>query len=296
VATASAYASTLSVLRQAIQTEVPSVAIGAELDGAQSPKAALTALGQAAAATGQPTVFDILAFRPAPAVATGAWTIADLKKLEAALPQTFTTAPPVLIDGLAAATTVPAGEVSAYGAAAPAAGGVAEADQASAYTGAVASASCDPSIAGVILDRLVDTVNPTPSSGLYYPDSTPKSSAAAVGAAAVAAQRGSLVCPGYQAPAAATSIVFPSAVANGATTAVQLGCARDCLYLVTLERADGIPVVARRGALTGGAAPKVIGLPNAQLSAGTYQVAVLLVTQTNPGAVTLIVSQPLTAA
>jgi hypothetical protein len=295
VATASAYASTLSVLRQAMQTEVPSVAIGAELDGAQSPKASLTALGQAAAATGQPTVFDILAFRPAPAVATGAWTIADLKKLETALPQTFTTAPPVLIDGLAAATAVPAAEAPAYGAA-PASGGVAEADQASAYTGAVTSASCDPLVAGVILDRLVDTANPAPSSGLYYPDSIPKSSAAPVGAAAVAAQRGSLVCPGYQAPAAPTSVVFPSAVANGTATSVQLGCARDCLYLVTLERADGIPVVARRGALNGGAAPKVIGLPKAQLAAGTYQVAVRLVTQTNPGAVTLIVSQPLTAA
>ena len=40
----------------------------------------------------------------------------------------------------------------------------------------------------------------------------------------------------------------------------------------------------------------MIALPKAQLSAGTYQVAIRLVTQTNPGAVTLIVSQPLTAA
>jgi hypothetical protein len=294
VATAGAYAATLSVVHQAMQTEVPSVAIGALLDGAQTPKASLTALGQAAAATGQPTVFDILAFRPAPAVATGQWTIADLKKLETALPQSFTTAPPVLIDGLAAATTVPAAEAPAYGAApAP---GVAEADQASAYTAAVTSTSCDSGIAGVILDRLVDAATPAPSSGLYYPDSTPKSSAATVGSAVVAAQRGSLVCPGYQSPAAPTAVVFPSAVANGTTASVQLGCARDCLYLVTLERADGIPVVARRGALTGGAAPKVIALPKAQLSAGTYQVAIRLVTQTNPGAVTLIVSQPLTAA
>ena len=148
----------------------------------------------------------------------------------------------------------------------------------------------------MIFDRLVDAATPAPTSGLYYPDSTPKSSAAAVGAAAVAAQRGSLVCPGVQAVASPSSLVFPTTVANGAPTSLQLGCARDCLYLVTLERADGIPVVARRGALTGGAAPKAIALPKAQLSPGTYQVAVRLVTQTNPGVVTLFVSQPLTTA
>ena len=97
----------------------------------------------------------------------------------------------------------------------------------------------------MILDRLVDAATPAPTTGLYYPDSTPKSSATVVGAAAVAAQRGSLVCPGVQAAAARVALVFPTAVATGATTPVQLGCARDCLYLVTLERADGVPVVAR---------------------------------------------------
>ena len=120
----------------------------------------------------------------------------------------------------------------------------------------------------MILDRLVDAATRAPTSGLYYPDSTPKASAAVVGAAAVVAQRGSLVCPGVQAAAGASALVFPTAVANGTTTSVQLGCARDCLYLITLERADGIPVVARRGALTGGGAPKAIALPKAQLAAG----------------------------
>ena len=248
VATAGAYASTLSVIHQAIQTEVPSVAIGAELDGAQTPKASLTALGQAAAATGQPTVFDVLAFRPAPAVATGQWTIADLKKLETALPQTFATVPPVLIDGLAAATTVPAAEAAAYGAApAP---GVAEADQASAYTAAVTSASCDSGVAGVILDRLVDAANPGAELRALLPRLDPEVERSSRGRRGRRGAARLARVPGYQAPAAPSSVVFPSAVANGTTTSVQLGCARDCLYLVTLERADGIPVVARRGALT----------------------------------------------
>jgi hypothetical protein len=142
----------------------------------------------------------------------------------------------------------------------------------------------------------VDAATPAPTTGLYYPDSTPKASAALVGTAAAAAQRGSLVCPGVQAAAGASALVFPTAVANGATTPVQLGCARDCLYLITLERADGIPVVAKRGALTGGAASKVIVLPKAQLAAGDYRVAVRLITQTNPGPIAVILSQPLTVA
>jgi hypothetical protein len=294
VATAPAYVATLVAVRQAIQAALPAVAVGAAVDGSQTPRASLAALVTAADITGQ-TVLDVIAFRPAPAVATGAWTIADLKTVETVLGQSFTTAPPLLVDGLAAPSAVPAAKAPVYGTP-PAAGGLTEADQGSSYAGTITSASCDPAIAGVIIDRLVDAATPAPTSGLYYPDSTPKTSAAVVGAAAVAAQRGSLVCPGVQAAAGASALVFPATVANGATTPVQLGCARDCLYLITLERADGIPVVAKRGALTGGGAAKLIALPKAQLAAGSYRIAVRLVTQTNPGPIAVILSQPLTVA
>ena len=294
VATAPAYAATLVAVRQAIQATLPAVAVGAAVDGSQTPRASLAALVTAADITGQ-TALDMIAFRPAPAVATGAWTMADLKTIETVLGQSFTTAPPLLIDGLAAPSAVPAAKAPVYGTP-PAAGGLTEADQGSSYAATITGASCDPAIAGVIIDRLVDAATPAPTSGLYYPDSTPKASAAVVGAAAVAAQRGSLVCPGVQAAAGASALVFPAAVANGATTPVQLGCARDCLYLITLERADGIPVVARRGALTGGGAAKLIALPKAQLAAGAYRIAVRLVTQTNPGPIAVILSQPLTVA
>jgi hypothetical protein len=77
---------------------------------------------------------------------------------------------------------------------------------------------------------------------------------------------------------------------------VSINCNRDCLYLVTLDRADGRPVVAHRGSLTGGVAGRVtaISLPKAKLSAGTYQVDVRLVSRVNPGAVTRYVSPALT--
>lgn len=74
--------------------------------------------------------------------------------------------------------------------------------------------------------------------------------------------------------------------------AVRLGCDRDCLYLVTLER-GGKPVAARRGELAGGASPATIALPRAKLTAGSYVVGVRLVATVNPGAVTTLSSPPL---
>ena len=328
-ATAGASVAALAAIRDAIQTAVPAVGVGALLDGGAAPKTALTALGKAAAATGRPTVLDLLAFRPAAAPGTGLWAAADLRKLEVALPKAFATPPPILVDGLSVPTAIPAAELPLYGApstpptttstttsttattttpttttttttatnpAAPPSGGSTEADQAAAYAAAISTSSCDPAVAGVILDRLVDAPGPTPTGGLFYPDSTAKTSAAAVGAAGVAAQRGALVCPGFATPATPTSLVFPSALANGSAAIVQLGCSRDCLYLLTLERSDGTPVAARRGALAGGAAPRAIGLPRVALAPGDYTLSVRLVTQTNPGPIALLQSEPLTVS
>ena len=76
---------------------------------------------------------------------------------------------------------------------------------------------------------------------------------------------------------------------------MQLACDRDCLYLVTLDGANGLPVVARRGALRGSTAPARITLPQAKLASGTYTVSVQLVAQVNPGTVTKLESPPLVA-
>ena len=69
-----------------------------------------------------------------------------------------------------------------------------------------------------------------------------------------------------------------------------LGCSRDCLYLATLVRADGTPVVANRGALRGGAASATVMLPRTTLKPGTYTIDVRLVAQVNPGAVARLTS------
>ena len=138
----------------------------------------------------------------------------------------------------------------------------------------IASAACMPDVAGVILDHLADASPP------------------AVATALAAAQRGAAVCPGLAAKVTATTLEYPTALANPGS--VQLACDRDCLYLVTLERADGVPIAARRGALRGGDAPAPIVLPKAKLVAGTYTLSVQLVAQVNPGAVTKLESPPLT--
>ena len=75
------------------------------------------------------------------------------------------------------------------------------------------------------------------------------------------------------------------AIAPHAPVQVTLGCGRDCLYLVTLDRANGRPVVARRGVLDGGAAAQTITLPKHELAGGSYRLDVRLVSRVDPGAV-----------
>ena len=93
--------------------------------------------------------------------------------------------------------------------------------------------------------------------------------------------------PGAQ--ATATTLTFPETVRGP----VQLACERDCLYLVTLDDASGRPMVATRGALTGGASATAISLPAAKLPAGSYRFDVRLVSKTNPGTITRTLSSPL---
>ncbi|MFL5927374.1 MAG: D-glucuronyl C5-epimerase family protein [Gaiellaceae bacterium] len=144
------------------------------------------------------------------------------------------------------------------------------------YTDVIKAASCTTVVTGVLLDRLADATRP----GVL---STIKT-----------AQRGGFVCPGVAAEAASFDVQFPTALAPQ-PIAVALNCNRDCLYLVTLDRADGRPVVARRGELAGGVAGRVtrIALPKAKLPRGTYKVDVRLVARVNPGPVTQYVGPPL---
>jgi hypothetical protein len=127
---------------------------------------------------------------------------------------------------------------------------------------------CDPTISGAIVDD--------PSS---------------LKASVAALQRGTTICPGLAVPAAATTLEFPTS----ANQPITLGCARDCLYLATLDDASGKPVVATRGQLRGGFSPALITLPQAKLKPGTYRFDIRLVNQVNPGPVVQQTSPPFSA-
>ena len=258
VATAPDYAAALEAIRPAVQAVAPTLAVGAAIDGTQTPKAVVGAL------TGTPV--DVIAFRPAPVAASGQWTAANVPQLVAALQQSWSTVPPVVLDGLASTSG-------------------------SAYAAAITSAACNPSIAGVVLDRLLDS--PDDPVGLYDGNGAAKPAAATVAKAIAPAQRGIVVCPGLAVPASASTLTFPDALDPSTAASVVLGCTRDCLYLVTLDAANGRPVVARRGALRGGMPPVTVTLPQAKLKPGTYSLGVRLVNQVNPGPVTEQTSQPL---
>ena len=134
-----AYAAALSAVRDAVHAATPAVVVGAAIDGSVAPKATIAALGRALGAVAP----DAIAFRPAPAPATGAWTIANVPQLSTALTQAFGAAPPVLLDGVVA--TSPA-----------------------AYASALAATACSTGLSGFVLDRLADNpALPTVTTGIY---------------------------------------------------------------------------------------------------------------------------------
>jgi hypothetical protein len=285
-AIAAGYADALAAIRATVTSVRTDVAVGPFLDGSTAkPKLTTIALARELANDGARP--DLVSFLPAPVPAAGAWAVGDLGKLESALAKELGTAPPVLLDVDATASTVPPSELGAYtGGPPPTEGAVPPATQASNYAAATESASCSPSVSGVLLDRLVDDGEaPEPATGLYYASGNAKPAAAAVKTAIRIVARGGVVCPGLAARVTPT-LTFPAQLSRTAAASVLLGCSRDCLYLVTLDRANGRPVVAQRGALNGGDPAKTITLPKRTLRPGTYRLDVRLVSRVDPGSVT----------
>jgi hypothetical protein len=286
LASASPYADALAAVRAAVAAVRADVAVGPALDGSTQPQRTTLAVAQELAHDGANV--DLVSFRPAPASGASAWAVGDLGRLESAIAKQLGAAPPVLLDAIATPTTVPRSERGAYtGGTPPTAGAVAPATQASVYAGAIRAASCLPNVRGLLLDRLADDgATPQPATGLYYAGGHAKPSAAAVRRAIRTVARGAAVCPGLAARVTPTTLTFPESLASSSPASVALGCNRDCLYLVTLDRADGRPVVARRGGLNGGAPAQTVSLPKRTLRPGGYRVDVRLVSRVDPGTVT----------
>jgi hypothetical protein len=296
---ASAYSAALASVRDAAKATSPALVVAGELDGAESPNATLMALAGAFEVSGRELpIMDELAFRPAPATAKDAWTISSYAQLETALGSVFDgtaqegSTLPILVDGVALTTAIPAAKAGLYPSPPGPASGATEKVQRNAYNEVFRSAVCLPNISGVVLRRLVDLPGSadrdSDQSGLYYADGSAKTSATGVGMVAAQAGRGTLeVCPGLRTPVAAKTLVFPLSFSSLSPPGVVLACTRDCVYLVTLESADGKPVRAKRGALRADAAPTSVVLSNSSAlrAGGSYRLRVRLVAQVNPGPV-----------
>ncbi|MGD0166808.1 MAG: D-glucuronyl C5-epimerase family protein [Gaiellaceae bacterium] len=288
------YLAALAALYDAVKPVSPALEIAGELDGSSAPKTTLHAYAEVYTNLGRSApVMDELAFRPAPLPAPGAWTLNNYRALVAALGSSFDASGqlgstlPILVDGVAVATKIPTAKASVYPTPPGPIPGVAESTQARAYAQALATAACLPNVSGVVFRRLVDNPAASDQSGLYYADGSAKTSATAVRTAAISAGRGVLrACPGLAVPVRASTLVFPLQLSTLSPPRVLLACTRDCLFLVTLERAsDGKPVLAMRGAIEGGLMPTAVQLPQGTVLAtgSSYRLRVRLVAQTNPG-------------
>jgi D-glucuronyl C5-epimerase C-terminus len=294
LSSAAASADALAAVRAAVVQARPDVGVGPLFDGSTAqPKRTVLAFAQELGHDGSRA--DLVSFRPAPVPEAGVWGTGDLVNLESALAKALGAAPPVLVEAVATSTTVPSSELGSYtGGTPPTEGAVSPATQAAAYAAAIGAASCSPNVSGVLLDRLVDYgAAPEPATGLFYASGHPKPSAVAVKKAIRAVGRGAVVCPGLARRVTATTLTFPQQL-SGSSASVALACNRDCLYLVTLDRANGQPVVASNGTLKGGDAAKSITLPKRRLRPDGYRLDVRLVSRVNPGAVTRRLSTLLT--
>jgi hypothetical protein len=287
------YAAAFVAVHDAVKAALPSVALAPLLDGSSSPRTTLTALARALPAED----VDVMAFRPAAATAAG-WTVDNVAQLMSTLNNVFGDAPPLLIDGLATPTTIPAEQLTWYPKdQQPDASAVSPKDQGEGYARVITTTACSTTIAGIVLDRLVDDgAFPEPSTGIVYASGEPKASAPLVSAAAGPAQRGIVVCPGLASRSGASTLEFPVELDESAGASVVLGCVRDCLYLITLADARGRPVSARRGTLTGGGRAIKLGLPKVQLSANGYRFDVRIVDRVNPGTVSRATSELLSVS
>jgi hypothetical protein len=283
---AAAYADALAAVRGTVRAARTDVAVGASFDGSTAtPQLTATAFARALEQDGAQA--DLVTFHPGPVPGAGVLAVGDVGRLESALEKGLGTTLPVVLDVLATPSTVPPSELGSYtGGAPPTDGEVPPTTQASAYAEAVEEASCVPNVTGVVLDRLVDVgAAPQPPTGLYYASGDAKPAAGAVKTAIRTVVRGAAVCPGLAPPVEPTMLTFPEQLSGSTAASVVLGCSRDCLYLVTLDRANGKPLVAARGTLNGGDPAQTVTLPKRTLPAGSYRLDVRLVSRVDPGSV-----------
>ncbi len=230
-------------------------------------------------------------------------SIADYPKLVRLLAQAFKgTAQrgaglPIVYDEFGYQSAIPPAKRPLYthlGAPA-AADAITEARQAAYYRQAFALAACQPTVAGILIFHVADERDARAwQSGVYYSDGTPKSSLAAVRAAAGAAQAGTLAtCPGNARPALDDVVFREPAAGSAGQFALEIACTLPCAYRAEL-------LDAQTGASVGTASGDAVGaetvrLPVPPLPAGSYQYALRVFGAGRPGTAVTRYSRPFPA-
>jgi hypothetical protein len=188
---------------------------------------------------------------------------------------------PIVYDEFGVQTTIPSAKQGPYrnlGTKA-AKDAVSEALQARYYRQALTMAYCQPNVVGLLFFHVTDEYNGnTWQSGLYYADDTPKTSLAAVRAAAEAARAGTLSsCAGATATESLQTLTFPALTTFAATDDTWTGkvtCSRSCTYVARVEKAGSGEVVLSTQADVQPGTEATIELPHQKLEPGDYRISV----------------------
>jgi hypothetical protein len=140
-------------------------------------------------------------------------------------------------------------------------------------------AYCQPNVVGLLFFHVTDEFDAnTWQSGVYYADDTPKSSLAAVLAAADAVRAGTLSsCAGASATASLQTLAFPEQdtyTTDDVTWTGKLTCSRFCTYLARVEKAGSGEVVLTTQADVPPATDASIEFAHQPLAEGTYRISV----------------------
>ena len=188
---------------------------------------------------------------------------------------------PIVYDEFGVQTTIPSAKQGPYTnlGTKVAKDAVSEALQAQYYRQALTMAYCQPNVVGLLFFHVTDEFNGnTWQSGVYYADDTPKSSLAAVRAAAEAARAGTLSnCASASATASLQTLTLPEQDAyttEDDTWTGKLTCSRFCSYLARIEKAGSGEVVLKTQADVQPATEATIEFPHQKLEPGTYRISV----------------------
>lgn len=210
---------------------------------------------------------------------------------------------PILYDEFGVQTTIPSDKAGPYTnlGSKVAKDAVSEATQARYYRQAIAMSYCQPNVVGLLFFHVTDEFNAlTWQSGVYYADDTPKTSLAAVRAAAEAARAGTLTsCASAAGTASLQTLTLPeqeSYTTKNDTWAGKLTCSRACTYLARIEDAQtGKPALIVQADVQPGV-EATIGFPRETLAPGTYRVSVRVWQYGRLGTTVLRYGTPFTVA